>query len=300
MPSFYRRRINIEVTPSEGPSPFGLKFGNDLVKDGQELRMSFEVHQSISIEENKAKVQIHNLGDASRGLLSGLKRPDFTISAGYAGELLSDVGLGLLFSGTALRIISSRTPTGFVTLIDASDGHQAKAITVNKALAPGATVLQAVQLIAAELKLSTAKALDAITSGKLANAPKYLQGINLTGSAAKLLSNLAKENKFDISIQDGELEITEPTTTTSEVATLLAADSGLIGSPERFYDHKLPGKLMVKAKSLINANIKPHRRVRLDSKDFRGDYKVLRVAHTGDNWDQAYYSEAELMEVPHV
>ena len=81
----------------------------------------------------------------------------------------------------------------------------------------------------------------------------------------------------------GFISFSEIGTSTEEVA-LVNASSGLIGSPSVTDEG-------VKAVSLLNANIRPGGRVKVESSLVTGIYKVTQLVYRGDNREGDFFTE---------
>jgi hypothetical protein len=256
------------------------------------LRITFEVEQAIEAKTNKASAKIYDLSPTSRAHFEDFKRAIFKIEAGYAPTS------GLIFDGEAVHVSSARIPGGFETTISAHDGLQAKRGIVNAALAPGASIGQAVQQIAAAMGVranrAVAKALAGDFNGSIGT---FLGGLTLSGPADQAMDDLANAAGFDWTIVNGELFLVHDLSTIDEEVVILGPESGLIGSPERKFDDKKPRAVLVNAKSLMNPRLVVGRRVRYRSSEISGDFRINRVKHIGDTHGNDWYSTIETVPV---
>lgn len=255
------------------------------------LRLTFKVTQTLDSKQNTADATISNLSAETRGRLAALKRPTFVIEAGYTETLAT------VFLGRAHFINSLSESPGWITKIAASDGHEGARV-VNAALAPGATLAQAIETLAASAGVNAEKAIADARAGKFDGpAPTFYSGLVLCGTICNEMDKLAKTSGFNWSIEGGELKIWSPNQTSTEEAVVLSPETGLIGSPERIADKKNPSRTMYKARSLLQPLLRPGRRVRISATDVRGEFKCVRVEHTGDTNANDWYSECQVIEV---
>lgn len=254
-----------------------------------DLRIAFKVTQSLDAKENTADCTISNLNEQSRGAISLQKKPQFIIEAGYVGLT------GLVFKGTAEKIIHKRTSPGFLTEVNASDGAKEGKRVVNVAVAPGSTVQDIVNLIAQTMRISVVN--EASESISIAT---YINGYTASGTAKTELDKIMKSIGVRWAVVDGRLILLGKNKTTKEEAVLLSEDTGLIGTPERTYDAKRPKQLLFSAKSLLQSKLKPGRRVVVKSKELNGTFRVEVSTHTGDTHGSEFYSEVRLAEVKPV
>jgi hypothetical protein len=257
------------------------------------FRISFEVIQAIKAETNSAKAVISNLSETSRAFFnSPLKRIPFQIEAGYSPAP------AVLFSGEATHTSSVRQSTGYETHISAQDGLQAKRGIVEASLAPRATMGQTIKTIAEAMGVGASRALARASRGDFDGAlSSFFSGVTLSGPADKALDALAESTGFDWAIVNGELVILKPGDVVDEELVILSPSSGLIDSPERKDDEKRPGKLIVLGRSLLNARLTLGRRVRFESVELSGDFRIERVKHSGDTEGQDWRSEIEAVEL---
>lgn len=267
------------------------------------LRIAFKVTQSLDLKLNTAEATVWNLNEAHRGYVLGLKPqfiknadgrkiqvgPQFLIEAGYSDNFAT------VFKGLAVLQSNARESPGFATKIAAQDGAEGKSI-VNKSLAPGATLAQAIEVIATAMGVNARKAIAQAKSGRFDSAnPTFFSGLALYGAAKRELEKLGDTFGFKCDIRDGELVIVKNDETTEEEAVLLNQSTGLIGSPERIYDKALK-RAAFKVRSLIQPRIRPGRRIVVKSSEISGTFKIVQAAHEGDTRGAEFYSTALCVE----
>lgn len=280
-------------------------------RDGNGLRIAFDVKQSVDSKSNTADVTIYNLNESSRGRL--LKESSqFNITAGYvytggpSSRLLPNVlPVGLIFKGKASSIKHNRASVGWESIFSAEDGKEEKQQIVNTTVAPGATVAQIIQTIAGKMKVSVKKSFDQAKAGDFDGALKnFSNGFTLSGTVQMELDKLTGSIGADWTILNGELQITLPNTTTEEVVILSPA-TGLINFPQTEWkkiDTKggiksTSKKLVLKAQSLLQPGLQPGKRVRIKSQSINGDFRCISVHHTGDTDSDSWMSEIEAIAI---
>lgn len=258
------------------------------------FRIAFEVVQALKAETNSAKATISNLSETSRAAFNDrtFKRLPFQIEAGYAPAP------AVIFSGEASHTSSARVATGYDTLVSAQDGLQAKRGIVEASLAPRATMGQAIKAVADAMGVSATRALARASRGDFDGAlSSFFSGLTLSGPADKNLDALAESSGFDWAIVNGELVILKPGDVVDEELVILGPSSGLIDSPERKDDEKRPSKFIVTARSLLNPRLTLGRRVRFESVNLSGDFRIERAKHFGDTEGPDWRSEIEAVEL---
>lgn len=293
MTQLFRRRCAITVND--------LRFNSDSVDS---FRMTFRVERSSESNANTAEAQIFNLSQTSQGRIA-VDKPQFVIEAGYLDTV------GTLFKGTAVSVSSSPQKPNIITEIKAADGLNEGRARVTGALAPGAELQQAIRLIAKSINVGAKKAIERAKQGDFDGSVKvFFNGLTLSGSAKRELDKLAESHGFEWSIQDGELEILLPGETIEETAVVVSPTTGLIGSPVRVLEEKktngdtttkVTGKkptiIVIRGKSLLQAGIRPNRRIDIRSEPVTGLFKIRKVTHVGDTHGAEWSSEFEAVEL---
>jgi len=123
-----------------------------------------------------------------------------------------------------------------------------------------------------------ADALDGNISGKLA----------LAGRARVVLDRLTRAWGAEWSIQDGAVQVLDPTGTRqpAALALVLSPKTGLLESPVKT-------QRGAKWKSWLMADQLPGAYVTLESEFIKGSFKAESIHHTGDTHGQPWHTEAE-------
>lgn len=248
-----------------------------------DLRMRFSVKRTIFREPNTIELVITNLSAVSRAALQVARVP-VTVEAGYQGTSR------VLFVGTARRIEHRKTGVDWETKLQSGDGElQLKGARVNTTLAPGASFQDAVRAVASSMGVAMGNLTEKLKGQDLAGAfASFSGGVALHGSAAMQLDRLLDTAGYGWSIQDGVLQLLRDDETTSDEAVLLSPQTGLVGTPE-FGEWRT-----VLARSLLQPDLRPGRRVQMESDAVTGLFRVQAVTHRGDTHGADWYSDVEL------
>lgn len=255
----------------------------------RDLRVAFRIEKSLESNPNQATISIYNLSESSRSLVEQ-DGAVIQLKAGY-GE-----NTKLLYLGDIARTTTKRSGGDIVTEIEAGDGEFAyQNATANVSLGPGAKYSQVFSAIGDRLGLSTG-------SVKITNPnDQFQQGYAYSGMARDALDILTEKQGLEWNIQDGQLQVLPAEATTDDTVVLLNPGSGLVGSPFKTKilrpDLARVGKgkeeAGVNITSLLNPEIRPGRRIKVESQFVNGVFKVERVTHSGDTHGNQFYSEVE-------
>ena len=255
-------------------------------------RIAFNVVKTSESAPNKAKITIYNISQESRNFLEDDDLVVF-LKAGYKD------GVGTIFFGDVVRMESQRNGPDILTMLECGDSEKILLTAhIDIGLGAGATNIQALNLAAAKLNLT----LGPIQGVKTIN---YLNGFTFSGLAKDLLDQIAKQTGTEFNVQDGEIRILPPDATDTQTAVLITPETGLVGFPTKTKDG-------VTFKSLLNPNLKPGRAVKLESKQFQGEFgaksdkkasqslsdsgaiiKVRKVVFDGDTEEGSWFSTVE-------
>ncbi|MCK4960656.1 MAG: hypothetical protein KAT00_14690, partial [Planctomycetes bacterium] len=184
-------------------------------------RITFNVEKtSDGGSANKAKVDIYNLSNDSRGFVEqpGLQ---LRLEAGYAGELTT------LFIGDTKRVKHARNGPDIVTTVESGDG-EVKLVNshVEVSLAPNAKLSQIIDKAVAALGLA---------KGVVKDIPNitYTNGFTFSGPARDLLDQVARRGNLQWSVQWDALNIFPEGSDTGEAAVLLNDNTGLLNLPNK-------------------------------------------------------------------
>ncbi len=256
----------------------------------ENLRIDFSIEKDDRPQPNKCEITVYNLNETHRGELNA-KGVTVILSAGYEDTVAQ------IFKGDARYINSEKHGTDWITKFECGDGERACTFArVSQKFGPGTSVKDV--LLAAVKKL----AVDPGNAQKIAedSVRSFTDGYVMHGLASNELTRILEPAGFDWSIQDGRLQILELLDTINDenTATLISADTGMVGSPEWGTGEKTKGQAFMKVKTLLQPALRPGSMFKLQSRNQTGFFKCRKVKHTGSTHGGAWYSELEAIKVP--
>lgn len=270
-----------------------LVIGSQLIEG---LRVSFKAKKSIKKEPNDCEIQVYNLSEHSRAALQS-KGTKIILEAGYEGDTSQ------VFAGDSRIIDHVHEGPDWITKVQCGDGERAyRYARIVESFAPGTPVADVFAKVAAATGLDVIDAVATVRA--FLPGAQYTQGYTAYGRASSELDCILKGRGLEWSIQDGRLQVLSETGTTKDTATLLSAETGLIGSPAHGSPDtgNTPGKpakkpQVLKVKCLLNPRIKPGGRVVVQAEAIKGTFKVQTLTHSGDTHGAEWYSELECVPV---
>lgn len=289
----YNRAYQLTVGPKNGT---GLQI--------RRLRCSFFVEKTLEKTPNSARIQVYNLSSDSRSFIES-KNNFVILEAGYGRWVTQPITrqetfegvLKTIFLGDLAKVRTERNGPDIITTLQCGDGENAYAVAnINASLTPGVKVGQVLTTILNTMGLNKGEILG------LNEQDVYRQGVTLSGPARDQLDLITRKQGVEWSIQDDKLQILPPSIGSQQEVVLLNSTSGLIGTP---FKDKIVNQNILKKKdgenatsgiectSLLNAEIRPGRFVRVESSFVTGNFKVTKVRHEGDNYGDNWYSIIE-------
>ena len=258
---------------------FGRQWKLDISNDSEtvsieQLRVAFEIDKTINEKPNPAKIQVWNLNRNHINKLLSQEYKKAALSVGY-NELRQ------IYSGDITKVRIQRDGLDFVLTLECSDGHvaytQSRAKTTLKA---GATDKQIVEEIQKTRQKVKAGAID------IQNKRQLPRGRVLNGDSREVLNRVARNNNADWSIQDGSLVFLPKDKVLSDEAVLISQDTGMINAPEQTDDG-------LEITCLLNPALQIGGLIKLESiiEYFNGEYKVVKLAHSGDGIGGDWHSK---------
>ncbi len=257
-------RLGVETLLPAGAGPANVEIELPLTCE-------FEVRRAALSSSQTATFRIYNLGEKTRDLLqkdwfdlSDVRAVQFR--AGYGGEAST-----LLFNGTLKQAQSSKRPgsTDWVTTIEAFDGGavMANGFTL-RTIAGGTLFTDIVKNLARDLPGLSAQAFVGRLPGKTE------RGAAFAGNTWNYIFQLSNGLAF---IDNGQLKILNPDEYAAGEIPSITAESGLLGTPERYLN-------MLRATMLFEPKFTVGQLVNMDSagvKRFNGLYKAIGLVHRG-------------------
>jgi hypothetical protein len=260
----------------------------------------FRVEKTIKPEPNKVLLEVWNLNDEHRAALQelapgkrvgkkagrkGKTSPNLTgsvpvrLEAGYAED-----GTDQIFLGDLRTVDSELSGPDWITAVTSGDGERAfRTARIKQAFGPRTPVRTALSAAVKSLGLGTGNLASVLASLQLqGNATVYTRGVVLTGSAARVLSDICKSANLEWSIQDGVVQFVDLNKALAQRAISLTSSTGLIGSPN------VDGNGVLKAKTLMIPGLSCGRLVVVDSRQIQGQFRVEKIitegASHGPDW----------------
>jgi len=261
---------------------WSLVFGDERWTD---LRVVFEISRSLTKHPDPAQITIYNLATKTRsGFYQGAP---VRLTAGYRDAA------GLIYAGTLTGITPNRDGPDYAVALTCRDGDAAYQASVRRSYASAAPLDLVIKDLAASMGLTVGD-LSAVaglrTRGPLAHV----------GYGQEKLSQLLAPYGLVWCMIDGAIQIVTSDGATTEDAVLLTPDTGLVGAPEPITDKVPPIGAAVRrlrVTSLLQPGLLPGRKVKLESVEYSGVYRVDRLVHKGDTHGQDWYSVAEVSRV---
>lgn len=241
-----------------------------------DFRIAFEIEKTSESNHNKGKIEIYNLNETSRGLITSIK-PNVILEIGYkslpetiGGAMATKPLKEIVCKGNCTKVYSEKRGIDFVTVFEFGDGATALYnATLDKSYAANIDS----KVIVNELidSLGVVRGVVDQTISKV-----FKKGYVASGPSKDQLDNLAKQMGYEWSIQDGELQFLQKNKGTNEDAILLSPENGLLATPIR----KDKG---IELKCLLNPQIRPGRKIVLESRTLNGTFVTKKCNYVGDN-----------------
>ncbi len=283
MSLLFDRRCTVLIGPPPADN-YVLQIPNVLKIEG--LRITFKVERDDKPQPNNLELTITNLSESSRAKIEQ-KGQRVVINAGYADHTAQ------LYSGDVHQFSSRKVGTDWITKILAGDGRRAfKHARVNNSFNAGAKVADVVKGTIAALGTDPGNALQKAQqlSGEFASG--YVQA----SKASTELTTLLEPHGWTWSIQDGRIELLGPDEVLEGDGPLISPETGLVGSPELADPEKNAKKKSqptLKIRSLLQPLLRPGQRFELRSRSRSGQFKAIKVTHSGDTAGGDWYSDIE-------
>ncbi|AMG47414.1 phage protein [Achromobacter ruhlandii] len=271
----------------------------------QPIRITFDVRKDTEEEPNDHTIRVYNLAAATRRALEepGLR---CVLYAGYAGE----GGPLLMASGSVVFAYTKFEQPDVVTELIVKDGYtEVRDTAISIGLGPGAQASAIIRDIARQMGLPLVMADDVPDR-------RWQQGFSFYGAARTALHKVTQGTGLEWSIQNQQLQVVQRRGTTRRQAVVLAADTGLLGFPERTREAARE-KAKVKdqtsgdnvnlvsaqqqrdgwrVQSLLLPTLNPGDLVKLESKSVEAFLRVEGLQHSGDSAGGNWQTELQLVD----
>lgn len=277
MPKFFNRDMRVTAGTLEISSKDQEGFAQPL------LKMKFKAEASVASGPNKATLQIWNLSKDSRTRVQERGLP-LLIEAGYSGFVR------VMFAGDVRFASTVRQGTDWITTIQAGDGQKEyKSARINENLGGGTAIGDVLTKVGEALGVELGNLSKKASAGSVRTAlSEWTNGGVLSGKASAIMTEVCGSMGYQWSIQRGALLLLETDEVTEDQAIALSPATGLVGSPEVGDDGK------VTAVSLLNGDIFPGRKIKIDSAQIDGGFfRADKVVYSGDTWGSEWNTKIE-------
>lgn len=277
------------------------------------LDVDFRVERTLTPEPDRLELTIYNLNEQHRAQLQEQKVVSVTLQAGYTSQVAIDeqgrdklIDLPQIFSGELREVKSKPAKTGqqpevhqavvmqqregptWLTVLHSADGEEAKKQRATISFGRGALLSFAIQQVAATLGLGVGTLPSEVRSAKLfERGGKLAGGIVLNGKGFDQLTRLMTAARLEWCVQDGCVVMMPEGKTIEAETILLTPETGLVGSPQPASDGR------VQARALLQAEIVPGRKVRIESRYVKAEYRIENVAFIGETSGGPWYADIE-------
>lgn len=269
------------------------------------LRITFDVEKSTSEEPNVHKIRVYNLAPDRRREFEA-KDLRARLYAGYREE----DGPLLMAAGTIVDAHSYFDGPDVVTQLNVADGYaEIRDTAVTLGYSSGVTSATILREVAQQMGLP-------LLLGEDVPERSWDNGFSFYGPARAALHKVVQGAGAEWSIQNQELQIVAKRGVTRRQGFVLAADSGLIGHPQRTSENareKAKVKDLTtgddarlvsakqqrhgwKVQSLLLPTLNPGDLVISESRSFQGVWRVESLQHTGDSEGGDWQTEMQLVD----
>ena len=288
----------------------GVELGRNNETTGRALRCQFSVEVGESVSSNTGKISIWNL---AKETLQLLEQEDCLIElrAGY------DNDIPVIMGGTVTCVSTSGDSADKQTTIEFADSFtSARDGTVSLSYSGSVSGKKIIEDCAVEIGCG-------VRYSKNVSFPD-VKNFAFVGNGKTLIWKICKLANLRWSVQNGIVQICtvdEPITT---AAYKMSAETGLIGSPAPFFDSaqssdktsssgssskkkssssskknttKRKAKKGLEITYLLNGHIHVDDYIRMDSNEYKGNYRVSKIAFSGDTDGGDWACKARIVEV---
>jgi hypothetical protein len=240
------------------------------------LDISFEIEKDLSPEPNPCHIEIFNLGEKNRAILSSHKRVPVLLKAGYKDQM------GVIFQGDMISCTHEKVGPTWKTLLATGDGVAAiQTARINKTFSKGTPIKTVIKEMVKQLGMPSKNALAQLEAFK--KNDKLERGFTVSGNPMDELCRVLRQYGYSASVQSNNLQVIKQGQALNKQAINLTADSGLKGTPEVGSDKK------IQAQAVLMPELLPGQMVHIESAVFKGFATIQSVRFTGanfgDNWE---------------
>lgn len=273
----------------------GRELGKPNESTGRAIHIEFSCEVGESVSSNTGKISLWNLADETLHLL---EQEDCLIElrAGYGDDLPTIMG------GSLTYFYSVKSGADEETRIEFADSFVSKRdCTVSFGYDGTVNGKKIVEDAAKEMDCEV-KCSPSVTFADF-------KDFAFVGSGKTLISKICSKSNLRYSVQNGIIQICALDEPLTMAAYLLNEETGLIGSPTPVFESastsdksggnstKRKAKKGIEVKYFLNGHIQVDDYVRVESKKYTGNYRVSKIAFTGDNVRGDWICKALLVEV---
>jgi len=289
----FNRVVKVEIE-----SNFPTSTGESKI-DLSALRTVFNVKNDISNFANLGYIEIYNLAESTRNLISE-EYQRIRLSVGYGDE----AGLSVLFDGEIRNVFHRRVDVDIITELYCADGDSYLRKSITRRSSGGDKTLgQLIRELVSDLKDTKGKSIAIGEINVVLDFVK-IKGITFCETTAGTLNSLAASYNFNWFIENRKFyAVSANRVLENQVTSIISPQYGMISSP-------VLTDIGVDVKTLLNPSVRPGRKIKIQSAGTKvalgalyfenvsktlgeGEYKVLRVTHTGDTRGDEWYSDIE-------
>ncbi len=258
---------------------FGRQFQLDIIGKSDtlvinNLRISFDIDKTINEKPNPATIRVWNLNRSHLNQILSGAFDKVALSVGY--QTLTQI-----YSGDITKASVQRHDLDFILTLECADGFRAYTqARITSTLKSGSNDEQ----ILTELS----KTLPNVNLGtvEVTNKRQLPRGKVMNGDTRELLNRLARNSGADWSIQDGELVFLPKNKVLKAEAILISQETGMVNAPEHTDDG-------LELQCLLNPQLAIGGLVEVKSilDYFNGQYKVVKLLHSGDAMEGDWLSK---------
>lgn len=248
--------------------------------------ISFRIIKTSTGKPDTCEVTIYNMNADSRAAAQEKDVP-ITIAAGYNDTI------EMIFLGKVRTSRSYRRGVDWITTVSAADGEvEMRTTKVSQSWKKGTPVKDVILDVLKQAALNAKEAISQIGSENVTfkdRVGQYTEGVVINEYLEKALNKVLKATGREWAIQDEQVIIVPEGQTVGNTAIVLTPSTGLIDTPE-FGENGA-----VTVRSLLQPGLKPFVPVLLQASNIDGGlFRVEKVTHQGETFDNSWYSTLEL------
>jgi hypothetical protein len=256
----------------------------------RDLYMSFDVEKFSDASQNTIKVSVHNLSSASA---SRVRRAGnrLILRAGYADEVIAALGFGDVVYSTY-----KRDDADMVLELEARDGHQElSAAVISISRESGTAVRDVLTAMTDQLGLPV------VGLGNVSATERYVNGFAFCGPVREGLAQVCGRLGLTYSVQNKQLVILGPASTSDVLGLHLTPDTGLLSLEPVEDKENAPDESAALSRwnlrALLFPQIVPGARLKIVNERVQGYFRVESSKFSGDNRDDDFVVDAEIVDL---